>query len=372
MALIKQEFTNLVRLKTNALSFAKTIFDWYEMHRRDLPWRNTRDPYLIWLSEIVLQQTRVNQGIGYYERLVKAYPDVLSLATAKDDEVFKLWEGLGYYKRALMMLGTAREIVNKHGGVFPDTAAGLQALKGIGGYTSAAVASFAFGEAVICVDGNVKRVASRYFGIESLYGSAGFEAEVRKHLMQVFDCGNPALFNQAIMEFGALQCKPKPECSSCPFAGECYAYSRGKQRTLPFKAEKKKVSTRYFNYFVLFSSDGKTLVKKRSGNDIWNGLFEFPMCETSNKFENHIPWPEGIGDISGDIIESVVFDAAPHKLTHRTIEARFRVIRLKNDFNNMNLANYQVIDLTQLERIAMPRLLGRYIERIKLLGLGAG
>jgi len=347
------------------LKFRDTLYQWYELHRRTLPWRETDDAYRIWISEIVLQQTRVIQGLGYYERLIASYPDVFSLAAASEDDVYKHWEGLGYYNRAALMLKTAREIANNYNGVFPTTSAELIRLKGIGEYTAAAIASFAFGEAVMCVDGNVKRLISRYFGIESLYGSSRFETEVCTSLSAVFDKENPALFNQAIMEFGALQCKPKAVCPTCPFLNECFANMHGKQNSIPVKPIKKTVATRYFNYFVVLSDDMKTLIKKRTADDIWKNMFEFPMTETIGPISDKILLPTDIKAVCKSTQASLLFEAAIHKLTHQQIAARFYVIRTSVVLPIRKKTDLLLVDSVDLEQYAMPRIITKYLPQIR-------
>ncbi|HPG72689.1 MAG TPA: A/G-specific adenine glycosylase [Bacteroidales bacterium] len=343
------------------MAFKETLSEWYETHKRNLPWRETRDAYLIWLSEIVLQQTRVNHGLGYYERLRTAYPDVFSLANAHSDDVFKLWEGLGYYNRAAMMLETARMVVDNFAGVFPRETSKLTALKGIGEYTAAAIASFAYNEAVMCVDGNVKRFISRYFGIDELYGTRSFESEIKLSLSKVFDNNSPALFNQAIMEFGALQCKPKPDCLSCPFAAQCSAHQQGKEQLLPVKTAKKPVNTRFFNYIVLLIHNRQTLIKKRLGNDIWKNLFEFPMHETQSPATKNIPWPNEFGIFYQDLQSACIFEAAIHKLTHKHIAAKFYLIHLPELQAHAVPAGYLRVDIDRLHEYAMPRIITKNI-----------
>lgn len=273
--------------------FSDTLLLWYDEHKRDLPWRHTRDPYLIWISEIILQQTRVAQGYDYYQRFVSRFPDVFSLAEADEDEVLKYWQGLGYYSRARNLHAAARNMAEAGG--FPDTYEGVLALKGVGGYTAAAICSFAYGMPYAVVDGNVFRVLSRWLGIDlpidSMSGKKAF-AEAADALL---DKSRPALYNQAVMEFGALQCTPQsPDCQACPLASGCAALQQGRVHELPVKAHKTKVTHRYFNYiYVRIGED--TLLRKRSGEDVWKNLYEPLLVETNEDVaDNELPLVEAL------------------------------------------------------------------------------
>jgi A/G-specific adenine glycosylase len=260
--------------------FSKKIIQWYEENKRSLPWRATTDPYKIWLSEIILQQTRVVQGLPYYERFVKTFPTVFSLAKAPQQEVLRLWQGLGYYSRARNLHTCAKMVVEDFGGKFPNSYQELKKLKGIGPYTAAAIASIAFKESVAVVDGNVFRVLARIFGIEidiaSNEGKIFFSAKANELIPQ----DQPDLFNQAMMEFGALHCLPQnPKCDTCVFAKTCVANQHDLQKVLPIKSKKLKVRNRYFYYFVI-RHQNKILMKKREGKDIWQGLYDFYLIET--------------------------------------------------------------------------------------------
>ena len=263
-----------------AAEFQKKIIEWYEENKRQLPWRETSDPYKIWLSEIILQQTRVAQGLPYYERFVKSFPTVTSLANASQQQVLRLWQGLGYYSRARNLHTCAKVIVSEWQGTFPNNYKGLLTLKGIGPYTAAAIASFAFKEPVAVVDGNVFRVLSRVFGLEEdISTSKGKELFIEK-ANALISKDRPDLFNQAMMEFGALQCVPKnPKCEECIFSKSCLANRHSLQNLLPTKSKKLKVRNRYFYYFVVRYKN-KLLMKKREGKDIWQGLYDFYVIET--------------------------------------------------------------------------------------------
>ena len=260
------------------MEFSYTLEAWYARNGRILPWRETQDPYRVWVSEIVLQQTRVEQGLGYYARFVQEFPDVAHLASASADHVMRVWEGLGYYSRARNMHCAARQIVAL--GAFPTCYEELRKLKGVGDYTAAAVASFCFGEARAVVDGNVYRVLARYFGLETPIDTAAGKREFRDLAQSVMDKKRPALYNQAIMDFGALQCTPKrPDCDSCPLAGSCQAFAGKRVGELPKKSRHVAITERHFTYVVVQNADDALLVHRRSGKDIWQGLYEPVLFE---------------------------------------------------------------------------------------------
>ena len=269
----------------DSTEFSLTLIRWYHRHHRDLPWRHTSDPYKIWLSEIILQQTRVVQGMPYYLRFVEQYPTVFDLARADEQEVLRLWQGLGYYSRARNMHATARQVVAEYGGSFPPTYAELLKLKGVGHYTAAAIASFAFGEAVPAVDGNVYRVLARIFGIKTDILSSSAKKEFTEAARQLIPADDPATFNQAMIEFGAIQCQPiAPDCLLCPFNTMCYAFEHGAQARLPVKAKKAKVRDRYLNYLVLASKD-RLAMRQRTAGDVWQGLYDFYLVESPHSVE---------------------------------------------------------------------------------------
>jgi A/G-specific adenine glycosylase len=254
---------------------------WYEHHKRNLPWRHTRDPYRIWLSEVILQQTRVAQGLPYYERFVAAYPTVTDMALADERDLLRLWQGLGYYSRARNLHQTAKVVATNLNGVFPNSYHNLLTLKGIGVYTAAAIASFAFGERVPVVDGNVYRVLARVFGITEDVTTTGAKKTFAALAFQLIGkADDPATYNQAIMEFGAIQCTPvSPDCMLCPLQQSCVAYQTGRQQSLPVKAKKAAVRERYFHYFV-FRNRGKIALRERITRDVWQHLYDFALIET--------------------------------------------------------------------------------------------
>lgn len=257
------------------------LYKWYSVNKRDLPWRNDRSPYKIWLSEVILQQTRVQQGISYYLRFLERFPDVYSLARADEQEVLYFWQGLGYYSRARNLHFAANQIVHNYNGLFPETQKDLMNLKGVGEYTAAAIASIVFNEPIAVVDGNVFRVLSRLFDINIPINNSEGKKAFRQKANELLDKQQPGLFNEALMEFGALQCKVKPDCHSCPMQPDCQAFNSGKTAELPFKnAIKPRVKR--FLHFLLLQHNGRVFLTKRTENDIWKNLFQPLLIETGS------------------------------------------------------------------------------------------
>ena len=319
--------------------FHNLLINWYLQNKRDLPWRKTTNPYPIWLSEIMLQQTRVAQGMPYFLSFMDAFPTVFDLAKADEEKVLKLWQGLGYYSRARNLHKTAQYIAAELNGVFPSTYEGLLQLKGVGEYTAAAIASFSFNEAVPVVDGNVFRVLSRYFDVETDIALASAKKEFAALAFELMPKDTPAIFNQAIMEFGALQCVPKnPDCSSCVFNASCAALQKRKVEQLPVKLKKTKVKNRYFNYIVLLDEEDKTLIQKRTAKGIWHNLYEFPLIETVAE--------EDFEFVSKAISEATYFDnpimsmracndeSMVHKLSHQHLYIKFWEVKVKGKVVN--------------------------------------
>ncbi|MVN77998.1 A/G-specific adenine glycosylase [Hymenobacter sp. HMF4947] len=312
---------------------AQALLAWYPRHRRDLPWRHTRDPYAIWLSEVILQQTRVAQGSPYYLDFLTSYPTVHDLAAAPEQEVLRHWQGLGYYSRARNMHHTAQQVVSEFGGQFPATYAGLRQLKGVGPYTAAAIASFAFDEAVAVLDGNVFRVLARIFGLHSDIAAPASRKEFQAVADQHLPPAHAADFNQAIMEFGALQCTPaKPDCLFCPLQSECWAFQHGQVALLPIKSKAKAARTRYFHYFVLRHGE-QLYLKERLSGDIWQGLYDFALAETdaadmpAAEVLRHV---KALGSVltTSKVTEGRPAPALRHILSHQKIEARFHALEL--------------------------------------------
>ncbi|MEO8068831.1 MAG: A/G-specific adenine glycosylase, partial [Flavobacteriales bacterium] len=260
--------------------FSKALLPWFAENKRDLPWRNTTDPYRIWLSEVILQQTRVDQGLAYWKRFVERWPTVTDLARASEDEVLKEWQGLGYYSRARNLRSAALQVVHEHRGVYPTTHVGLLKLIGVGDYTAAAIASICFSRPEAVVDGNAYRVLARVFGIATPIDSTAGKKEFKALANTLIDPDHPGDHNQAVMELGATVCTPRnPDCGSCPLRNRCVALKESRIATLPVKVKKQVVRVRYFNYLVLRSPKG-IFLHQRSGKDIWQGLWEFPLIET--------------------------------------------------------------------------------------------
>jgi A/G-specific adenine glycosylase len=268
----------------NPSSFANILITWYLKHKRTLPWRNESNPYYIWLSEIILQQTRVDQGLPYYLKFVERFPSIFDLAVASEEEILKLWQGLGYYSRARNLHFTAKQIAFEFDGTFPPSYSELKKLKGIGDYTASAIASICFDEAAAVVDGNVYRVLSRVFGIDTPINSSAGAKTFKSLAQQLIDVERPGTFNQALMEFGARHCVPQnPDCNRCVFSGQCEAVRTGTVSDLPAKLKKQQIRKRYFNYIVLISDEQEaTLLQQRKGKGIWQNLYEFPLIETTS------------------------------------------------------------------------------------------
>jgi A/G-specific adenine glycosylase len=348
--------------------FSKKIIEWYKEHYRSLPWRNTSDPYKIWLSEIILQQTRVIQGLPYYLRFVKKFSNIISLAASRERDVLRLWQGLGYYTRARNLHKCAKVVVAEFNGKFPQSFEELKQLPGIGDYTAAAIASIAFHEPVAVVDGNVYRVLSRVFGIDRNIASP----EGKKFFSQfanqlIIGTESPGQYNQAIMEFGALHCLPRnPGCEDCIFRKGCFAFAQGKQNLLPVKTKKQKILKRYFYYWLLRKGE-KILMQERDKKDIWKGLFDFPMQE-----EKKLLTPAGIVKNS-PIIEDLkslhsrvrVSGVYRHVLTHQIIFARFINIDWPTGKRNpasLLFSKARWFSRKQIEQLPKPALITRFLE----------
>lgn len=315
------------------MDFNKILTIWYSNNKRDLPWRNTKNPYYIWLSEIILQQTQVKQGLPYYEAFVKTYPTIFDLANATEEAVLKLWQGLGYYSRARNLHTTAKHIAFNLDGEFPDNYTDLLKLKGVGDYTASAIASIAFNEVAAVVDGNVYRVLSRYFGIDTPINSTSGIKEFKKLASLLIDSTQPATFNQAIMEFGARQCRPKnPNCSICPLNNGCVALQKSLVDALPVKLKKTKVTKKYFNFLVCVDQTKNTLLEKRTGKGIWQNLYQFPLIESKRSLKtNEFP----LLNIEGELFKDLKFDYwlynesdIIHKLSHQHLYTKFWIIKI--------------------------------------------
>lgn len=340
--------------------FAARIEAWYGENRRDLPWRCTRDPYRIWLSEVILQQTRVAQGMEYYLRFVEAYPTVESLADAREEDVLRLWQGLGYYSRARNLLAAARQVAAL--GAFPRTASGLRRLSGVGDYTAAAVASLAFDEAAAVVDGNVYRVLARVFGVDTPIDTTEGKNTFARLAGELLDRKRPALYNQAIMDFGALRCTPRgARCAGCPLGDLCVAAVAGRVEQLPVKARRTRVATRHLVCLYLLS-DGATMLRRRTGAGIWRGLYEPLVLEFAA--------PAGAAEILGhrDVCGwgagatfRKVMEGRKHQLTHRTLIADGYLVRTEG---RPDVEGGIWVEESRRGDYAVPRLIEMFYETV--------
>ena len=269
------------------MKWTETLLNWYFENKRDFLWRQTKDPYKIWLSEIILQQTKTSQGLPYYKKFIKEYPTINDLALSSELKVLKLWQGLGYYSRARNLHFTAKYIVKKYDGKFPNSHQEILNLKGVGDYTASAIASICFGLPHAVVDGNVYRFLSRYFGITTPVDTSDGFKEFKEKATSLIDKSQPGDFNQALIEFGALQCKPrKPNCNICPFIQDCFALNYDKINILPVKRKVKKIKNRHLNYLVMIDKNERVIFEKRQGVGIWQNMYQFPLLETNQKIKN--------------------------------------------------------------------------------------
>lgn len=345
--------------------FSKKVVEWYLENKRNLPWRNTTDPYKVWLSEIILQQTRVEQGLPYYTLFTKKFPTVRALADAPVQLVLRAWQGLGYYTRARNLHRCARIVARQLNGKFPDNYAALLKLPGIGNYTAAAIASICFDEPVAVVDGNVFRVLARVFGIYEPINSVKGKHHFNELANKLIDKNRPALFNQAIMEFGALHCTPRnPLCAGCIFKKQCVANAGTLQTELPVKIKKKPVRNRYFTY-VVFREGNFLFMNKRSGADIWQSLYDFYLVEgpqkiTSAWFQKHHP---GLAPLVAQVKQPEATRWYRHDLSHQKIFARFLVVNGVPD-KKLRLRKFS---LKTVENLPKPVLISRFLKNAQLL-----
>lgn len=332
--------------------FQTRLIQWYQSNKRNLPWRNINDPYLIWLSEIILQQTRVDQGMNYFLKFKNYFPTVSHLAAASEMEVLNCWKGLGYYSRARNLHSTAKLIVTEMNGQFPRNYNELLKLKGIGCYTAAAISSFAYNEPKAVVDGNVYRVLSRLFGIETPIDSSVGKKIFQTLADELLDYNNPGIYNQAIMEFGAIHCLPvNPNCESCPFDSFCEAKARNIVKKLPVKSGKTQIKEKYF-VFKIITHDGKVLLEKRDYNGIWRNLFQFPLTEFQNSKDKELFLQKGeFKWISSEI---------KHVLSHQHLHCNF-VFDEKT--KNIEGENYVWIAFKDFQNVPVPRLIEKYVEQ---------
>ena len=344
------------------MNFSKTLIHWYLENKRTLPWRGIKNPYAIWLSEIILQQTRIDQGLPYYEKFLNRFPTIFDLAKANEETVLNLWQGLGYYSRARNLHFTAKYVVNELDGHFPKTYVDLLELRGIGDYTASAIASICYDEKTAVVDGNVYRVLARYFGITTPINSSKGIKEFKTLAQKLIDEKQPGTFNQAIMEFGAIQCKPQsPNCSICPLNTSCAALEKKQVNDLPVKIKKIKIKKRYFNYLVV--DDAKTIINKRMDKGIWQNLYEFPLIESNSEVEenfitNHTIFNDLFKDTSINIKlfnqESII-----HKLSHQHLYTKFWIVKPKKSLKKGVLWE-------ELDPYPMPILIANFVDKFKI------
>jgi A/G-specific adenine glycosylase len=343
--------------------FHKILTVWYQQNKLDLPWRTKNDPYLVWVSEIILQQTRVDQGTAYFLRFIDRFPDVNSLASAPENDVLKIWQGLGYYSRARNMHVAARQIVTDFKGFFPDTITNIEKLKGIGSYTAAAIASIAFGLPYAAIDGNVYRVLSRIFGIDTPIDTSTGKREFSELANLLLDRQNPALFNEALMEFGALQCTPQnPDCNSCPFQDQCIAFTNNKIAMLPFKSKKTKVKNRFFNY-IFISQQEYIYLEKREDNDIWRNLYQLPLIESAKALTIDELLSDKQFKSLFEGLEVVIHSFSPkiiHILTHQRLHVQFLKITIPK--SEISLP-WLKVSSGEIHDYPVPKLIENFLKR---------
>ncbi len=339
--------------------FSKTLIQWYLQNDRDLPWRKTKNPYFIWLSEIILQQTRVAQGMPYYLTFVREFPTIFDLAEASETEVLKLWQGLGYYSRARNLHFAAKQVVNEFGGTFPDSYDTILQLKGVGDYTASAISSICFHEPHAVVDGNVYRVLARYFNINTPINSTKGIKEFKALAQELIDINQPGTFNQAIMEFGALHCRPQnPFCNDCPLSNSCLALKHNTIKERPVKEKKLKIKKRYFNYLVLIDGNGNTILRKRKGKGIWQGLFEFPLIESGGLIDAQtLKKEDGYQLLFSKRSDLTLYNEKEivHKLSHQHLYTRFWIVEDKGVLKN-------TIPWSEIEQYPVPILISNFIQ----------
>ena len=337
------------------------LIKWYQQNKRDLPWRHQNDPYFVWISEIILQQTQVAQGTAYYHRFSETFSNIHLLANASEDAVLKMWQGLGYYSRARNLHATAKIVSRQYNGIFPSSFQSIKDLKGIGDYTAAAIASFAFNLPYAVVDGNVYRVLSRIFGIETPIDTSPAKKEFQELANSLLNKKQAALHNQAIMEFGSQYCRPiNPYCENCIFNNKCVAFDNNKVAMLPVKIKKIKTRNRYFNYVVIIDSERKVLLNRRGGNDIWQGLYEFNLIETDAELSADTLFESSefkkLFTCSFSLVH--VSKSYKHILTHQHLYAKFYVVNVPFSLPQNNIST----DLKSLKKYAFSRLTEKFLD----------
>ena len=344
------------------MKFSNTLIYWYLQNKRDLPWRKSKNPYFIWLSEIMLQQTRVAQGLSYYIKFTTAFPTVFDLAKAPESTVLKMWQGLGYYSRARNLHFSAKQLSEELNGVFPTTYKEIIKLKGIGDYTASAIASICFEEPTAVVDGNVYRTLSRYFGIHTAINTTTGIKEFKALAQALLDTSQPGTYNQALMDFGALHCKPQnPLCDTCPFSISCVAFEKKLTKELPVKEKKIKVRNRYFNFLVIKTDDQKTILTERKGKGIWQGLYQFPLIEnTETVSEKEIISSKEFNDLFPAETTISLFNKKEivHKLSHQHLYTQFWIVETKT-LKNANISWENIQDFP------VPVLIANFLTRFE-------
>jgi A/G-specific adenine glycosylase len=377
------------------MNFSSRLLSWFQNNKRDLPWRASDDPYKIWLSEIILQQTRIAQGISYYYRFIDLFPDINTLARASEDQILAAWQGLGYYSRARNLHHTAQFIVEHYNGIFPKSYSQLLQLKGIGKYTAAAIASIAFNKPYAAVDGNAIRVLTRLFGIEEPYDDNAIRKKIDEIANQLIDQDKPGDYNQALMDFGSMICKPSsPSCSNCPFAQECIARLENKTEMIPVKGKKVKQKKRFFHFFLFLcppNDSSAFFIEKRENNDIWKNLYQLPLIETnsgifdlslfkerkSDDLKNNRSRTDteslGTNDSKNILIkilpEIIKHSLSPeisyeHQLTHQRIYANFYKVNLSEDYCSTFERYYRKTTHIEFEKLGKPILIAKFMDKL--------
>ena len=345
------------------MSFNSTLTNWYSANKRDLPWRKSKKPYNIWLSEIILQQTQVKQGLPYYEAFISNFPTIQNLANASETKVLKLWQGLGYYSRARNLHFSAKYITEHLDGVFPKNYKELLQLKGVGDYTASAIASICYEASVAVVDGNVYRVLARYFGIDTPINSTEGIKQFKTLANSLLPTSNLGDYNQAIMEFGSRQCKPQsPVCSECPLNTGCQAYATGSIKSLPVKLKKTKITKKYFNFIVLYSEDKKTRIEQRTKKGIWQQLYQFPLIETERSvaLEDLIKHVDAPSIIPKSYNGLSLFNETDliHKLSHQELHIKFWILKTSTPIKN-------AIKWSEIRSYPVPIVIERFINNFQ-------
>ncbi len=346
--------------------FTEEIIRWYEINKRSMPWRETKDPYLVWISEIMLQQTRVNQALPFFNRFIAEFPDVFSLSKAKEDRVLRLWQGLGYYSRARNLHFTAKHLVRSFGGSLPENYQEIIALKGIGDYTASAILSISFNKPHPVIDGNVERVLSRYGGISDPVNSPEGKKKIRLLAEKFLDRLDPGTYNQAIMEFGSLQCVPSsPDCRICPLNESCFAFRKEKVDLLPVKLRKVPVKTRYLDFFFI-SDSKKVMIEKRVKNDIWKNLYQLPMIESAaqlsiTRLRRDAAFVKMMG--SSDMKLEKLFEMS-HPLTHQLLHIRVFSTNPESRRDAL-FVDRKWVKIDQFDKYAFPKPLEIFFNMLK-------